>query len=241
MKKVLFVIGGMGSGGAERVMSLLVNQGAQAGIEVGLALITSDHYAYPIDERVAVYPLCRDMPGGRVQGVFARITRLRRCIKDFKPDVVVSFLTICNIYACIASLGRGIPVVVSERNDPIRDCPNRLKRIVRNLSYRFASGVIFQTADAKACFPAKIGKKSVVIANPVKDNLPEAELANREKTVVAAGRLTKQKNYPMMLKAFQLFHRTHPEYELHIYGGGELEESLKSLTRELDNADCVVF
>lgn len=241
MKRVLFVISGMGAGGAERVMSLLVNQGAQDGLEVALAVVSTEGQTYSIDERVSRYFLNKDMPKGRVKSVWTRFSRLRGCIKEYKPDVVVSFLTPCNIYTCLAGIGLGIPVVVSERNDPIRDCPGKVKRWIRNMCYRLASGVIFQTEDARNCFPKSIRAKSEVISNPVKDDLPSADLENREKTAVAAGRLTSQKNYPVMLKAFRLFHDTHPEYALHIYGGGELEERLKSMTRELAIEDCVEF
>lgn len=241
MRKVVFVINSMVANGAERVMSLLVNKAAQQGVEVTLVLVTSDKVDYPLSEKVNVHFLAKDLPKNRISASLARFFRLRRIICQQKPDVVVSFLTTCNIYTCLASVGLGVPVIVSERNDPVRDCPSKVRRFVRNVSYRLASGFIFQTKEAKEHFHAKIQSKSTVIPNPVKDGLPFAQLDNREKTVVAAGRLSKQKNYPMMLEAFALFAQTYPQYRLNIYGEGEIEAALKEYAKNLGISDKVTF
>lgn len=240
MKRILFVISSMQAGGAERVMSLLANYSAASGVETAIALMVSDRVAYDLDPQIKIYPPA-ERSRNRFLAMTDRFTWLRSCIKDFKPDAIVSFLTVINIYTRIASVGLGIPVIVSERNDPVRDCTERLKKIARDLCYRLASGVIFQTKDAQEYFSKAIQKKSVVIPNPVKDDLPFADLPNREKTVVAAGRLMPQKNYPMMLKAFRQFADNHPEYQLHIYGDGYQHQQLAQLAEDLEISDRVQF
>ncbi|MBO5868920.1 MAG: glycosyltransferase family 4 protein [Oscillospiraceae bacterium] len=241
MRKIVFVISSMVANGAERVMSLLVNKAAEQGIEATLVLISSDKMDYPLSDKVNVHFVAKDLPKGRIRTALTRFQRLRKVIRDENPDVVVSFLTTCNIYACLASVGLGIPVIVSERNDPVRDCPSKMRRFARNMSYRLAKGFIFQTEEAKEHFSTKIQSKAIVIPNPVKDNLPFADLENREKTVVAAGRLSKQKNYPMMLEAFAQFHAIYPDYKLQIFGAGEDEAMLREMTQTLGVAECVEF
>ena len=54
MKKLLFVISSMSANGAERVMSLLVNQAVKDGNEVFLALVSSPKVEYEIDKNVHI-------------------------------------------------------------------------------------------------------------------------------------------------------------------------------------------
>lgn len=241
MHKIMFVISSMGAGGAERVMSLLINRAIEQGNDVLLALISSDTVEYELEEKVDLRYISRTLPKGRVQASYGRFSRLRNIIRHEKPQRIISFTTTCNIYTCLAAVGLGIPVIISERNDPVRDCPNKLRRFVRNVVYRLADGFVFQTEDARDYFKGKIRRKGVVIPNPVKDNLPLADTENRGKSVVAAARLTKQKNYPMMLEAFAKFREVHLGYKLQIFGDGEDKEMLQEYAASLKIADCVEF
>ncbi len=241
MCKVSFIIASMVANGAERVMSLLVNDAVAKGVEVELMLLSNNTVDYKLDERVKVYFLGENLPNGRIRASYGRFSNLRKRIKEFKPDVVVSFLTVCNIYAYFATRGLGVPVILSERNDPVRGCTGKLQRLARNISYSLSNGIIFQTEEARSCFHKRIRKKATVIPNPVKEGLPVADIENREKIVVAAGRLTEQKNYPMMLKAFSVFNRKQPEYKLHIYGDGEMKDSLQEYAQKLGLEQQVEF
>jgi glycosyltransferase involved in cell wall biosynthesis len=232
VKKMMFIISSMAANGAERVMSLLVNNAVSQGNSVMLVLMSKNTVEYKINEQVQIVFCGAGNPANRIKN-------LRKQIIEFCPHVIVSFLTTCNIYSCIAAIGLKIPVVISERNDPIRDCASRTRRCIRNFAYKLASGYIFQTEDAAACFSKKIRNKSTVIPNPVKDNLPYADLENSKKEFVAAGRLTPQKNYPMMIKAFANFHISHPEYILRIFGNGELHEELQRMIDELGLSQCI--
>ena len=240
MKKILFVISSMSANGAERVMSLLVNQAVKDRNEVFLALVSSPKVEYEIDKKVHIeYVGAAD--SSSIYAVFKRISNLRKVIKTFKPDVIVSFLTTCNIYCCVAGLGLRAPIIISERNDPIRDCPSKIRRIVRNITYKFADGYIFQTDEAREYFSQNIKAKSVVIPNPVKKNLPLWNGKSNSHVIIAAGRLSKQKNYTMMLEAFSVFCKEEDSYSLHIYGEGPDRELLKIYAKKLGIDQKVVF
>ena len=207
-----------------------------------MILVSSNKVEYELRESVTIEYVGNYISGGRVSSAFGRLTAMRRIIKRYNPDIVLSFLTTCNIYTCLAtSFGLDVPIVISERNDPIMDCPNKIRRIVRNMSYRLADGYIFQTKDAQKCFGKRIRKNSTVIPNPVKSNLPFADRKNSTKTIVAAGRLTQQKNYPMLLYAFSSFLQDYSEYTLHIYGEGELKDKLIELSNSLNINNNVCF
>jgi glycosyltransferase involved in cell wall biosynthesis len=97
----------------------------------------------------------------------------------------------------------------------------------RTESYPKASRVLVMTQEAKNYFSEEIQKKCVVIPNPLRDDLPEPYTGERRKVVVNFCRLTRQKNLPLLIDAFALFHQTHPDYRLELYGQGELQEELE--------------
>ena len=240
MKKMMFVISSMTANGAERVMSLLVNKAAHDGNKVVLVLLSSNKIEYSIDPCIDII-FAGSNSVNTIKNVFNRIHKLREIMKKFKPEVVVSFLTTCNIYCCIASLGLKIPVIVSDRNDPTKDCVSKLRRIIRNCCYRIAAGCIFQTEEAKECFSAKIQSNSIVIPNPVKTDLPLWEADNENNVIIAAGRLTEQKNYKMMIDAFAIFSKNHEKFVLNIYGEGEDLEMLREYVTDKNLNNLIYF
>ena len=241
-KKLCFIIPTMHRGGAERVMSILVNAAINKGYEVYLILLSGSGVDYKLDDRINIIKLADHLCGMTgVKGALKRYSLLRKEILALKPDLVVSFTTMCNMYTSVALKNTNIPVAISERNDPIKDCPSRIKRCLRNISYQYADGFIFQTEDAKKHFHKRIQSKAVVIPNPVKQGLPYADTEKAETRIVAAARLTEQKNYPMLLKAFKLFLKDYPEYKLHIYGDGEKKAELVAMCGELKIQNQVIF
>lgn len=133
----------------------------------------------------------------------------------------------------------GIPhrLLISERNDPAHFSGKRL----RDWSYRKSEKLVLQTEDMKRCFSKDIQKKAVVIPNPVSDDMPEPYTGERKKRIVAVGRLQPQKNHKLLLEAFADFQKICHDYELHIFGVGELETMLIQRAEELHIADNVVF
>ena len=74
-----------------------------------------------------------------------------------------------------------------------------------------------------------------------KENLPEVYTGKRKHTVVAAGRLVEQKNHVNLFYAFRDFLHHYPDYVLHLYGQGELEQDLRELAEKLNIKESVIF
>jgi glycosyltransferase involved in cell wall biosynthesis len=55
---------------------------------------------------------------------------------------------------------------------------------------------------------------------------PGAPLKNREKKLIFVGRYEPVKNVGTLIKAFQHFHKSHPDWTLETYGVGSMEEEL---------------
>ena len=80
-----------------------------------------------------------------------------------------------------------------------------------------------------------------MIPNPLSNGLPERNRACPRRVVTASGRLTKQKNYPMLIRAFSIIHNQIPDVTFEIYGDGELRKDLEQLVDSEGLTNCVVF
>ena len=234
--KLIFVIQGMQSGGAERVMSVLCNTYVRQGHSVILTLTENvGQSAYELDSRIKLvnmtdHSTVRPVFLKRIRSVF----RLKRLFQKEKPDAVVSFITRTNICAIAAGVLSGTPVFISERNDPAVDPKSKSTRWLRNLLYPLSAGCIFQTEYAKNCFKDNVRNKGIVIFNPVTDGIydvtPKTE---RKKRIVSLCRLNSQKNIPMLIRAFEKADKRRSGYWLEIYGEGEEKTELLRLIKEL--------
>ena len=237
VKKICFFINKISlAGGAERVVCNLASDFARRGIETIIITQQSDNVGYKIDENVKVVATsvsCK-IPGVRL---IARSLKLRRLLNEIKPDVVISFMTMYNIILAISTLGLSIKICGSERIYP--KTVKGLKSFLSKILYPRFNGFVFQTNQARACFKGKFAEKATVIFNPLIDNIPRRKAAVNK--IVAVGRLTDQKNYPLLINAFNKFYELNRDYELHIYGKGEKMSDLKYLVGGLDCAEAVHF
>ena len=228
-KEICFIMPSLCGGGAERVASVLCNYFVDHGHKVSIFLVNQDVIDYSLDSRIYVDKSLINNTKG-INRILKRLFGIRRILR-MKPDATfISFLSMYSLYTLAASFGMKRDIIVSERLDPRKSIPN--KKILfqaRNYLYSKAKNVVFQTPDAKAFFPDQIQDKGVIIANPLKEDLPASYQGQRKKVVATFARLEPQKNYPLLICAFEEFLKYHSDYTLSIYGKGTMEESLKEL------------
>lgn len=236
MEKIVFVIPDMPGGGTERVVALLANEYCKRGIETAVLLFAGHETAYRLDERVEVVSI--GMPTqGSFRARIERIRKMRQYYKENKNCQIWSLSVTGMIFSVLAAWGQRHAFLVSERSDPGQYEHPRL----RNFFYRFADVVVCQTKEAREYFPQSIRKKSVVISNPLDMGGAAPYDGEREKRVVAVGRLVEVKNYELLIQAFARFIEAFPDYTLEFYGIGEREAKLKALAKELGIAPKVIF
>ena len=231
--RVAFVNGSISGGGAERVTANLCNALAAEGVEIHLLTESAKEGEYPLDPGIHRAELL-------TMHLLSDVWRVRSYLQQQAIDVVVGMGIYMNLVLCLANVCLRTRVIISERNDPRHDALSWKTRLLRTLVYGRADGYVFQTAEERDYYGASIRQRSTIIGNLLRDGLPwRAE--EHALALVAAGRLMPQKNYPLMLRAFQLVHARHPEYVLRIYGQGIEEPHLRALTEELGIAGQVIF
>lgn len=230
--KIMFVIGVLSNGGAERVISVLAKEFVKMGYKIDIITIYGDKNDYINDDKINIIPL-HNPTKNKILRVLGIIKQLRILIKKRHPDLLISFVAIINIYTIISKAFMKTKLIVSERNDPYQNPENKYMRMLRDVLYRFCDGFVFQTEDAMKYFPTRIQNRGIIIPNPIKSDLPYWNRGSSEKTIITACRLVKQKNLPMLINAFAKFKKDFPDYKLKIFGIGEMHEKLVNIISEL--------
>lgn len=234
MKKIVFVIGIMGNGGAERVIANLSNLFSVKKYQIDIITIFGSRQDYQLNKNIKVHPIiCKN--NIRLLRPIERIFLIRKLIKEINPNVVVSFLADVNVHTILAMKGLGIKLIVSERNDPRNDPQQSWIRKIRDVVYKKVDGIVFQTLDAKKYFDKILSHKtkSEIIENPLKENLPFYEGSNESREFITACRLNPQKNLYLMLDSLKKVNEEGVPCSLKIYGDGPLKKELNQYI--LDN------
>lgn len=241
---IAFVISSLGSGGAERVVTLLAGALAALGHRVDLLTLdpsTPDFHGVPTGvERVAIDGAAesRSLPAAVAHNLQA-VVRLARVLAKRRPDVVVAFGDTTNVKALLAGALARMPVVVSERVDPSTVDIGRAWTRMRAATYGRAAALVVQTESVRPWAARMIAADRVaVIGNPVA--LPPDTVARaRGREIVAVGRLVPQKGFDVLLAAFAgLADRS---WRLSILGDGSGRETLLAQRDALGLADRVTF
>ena len=234
-----FAIHSLSGGGAERVVSVLTSFFVKKNYKVYLINNLCVTNEYPLDVRVKRHFIGQNVSHFRPLASLQRIFRLRQFCRESKLDILVTFMGM-NEYGVIATLGLRTNNIISIRVAPEILYHTYIKRLCIRTLLSFASGAVFQTETAKRWFPIKLQQKSAVIGNPIWSNFYSVERKVKNGLLVASGRLSAQKNYPMLLKAIAIVLK-YQRVKLEIYGKGEEESKLKALVFELGITDNVTF
>ena len=159
--------------------------------------------------------------GGRaaIEWQYHREIRFLRDHMKNEPDLtVIAFLQPAIPIVLLAARGLPNRIVISERADPNRLMKKRYGRKFIEKYYVRADAAVFQTGDAYDVYPACVSKKGTVIPNPLKAGLPAPYRGERNRTVTTFCRISRQKNLPLLLKAFSLLHNDFPAYTLRVIG-----------------------
>jgi len=261
-RRFTLVISSLQAGGAERVLSRMANYWAARGHDVEIVSLDLPGSVpfYPLhrDVRIRELGLLRDSRHklDAVWSSLGRVRQVRRAITRHRPDAVISFVDQVNVVTLLATRGLGIPVIVSERVDPAQvTLPAPWPRL-RLWTYPWARQVVVQTRQAAAYFhDPRI--RTTVIGNPIapapatdRSGLPAASAGGDDDGedggdgvawITAIGRLTPQKGFDLLLRAFAEIAAAHPRWSLRIIGEGNERQALVEQARTLGLADRVQF
>jgi glycosyltransferase involved in cell wall biosynthesis len=178
-------------------------------------------------------PLSR-ASGSLLAGLISNVRRLRilrAAIRESNPDVVVSFVTCSNVLSIVASVGLHVPVIVSERSDPLHFETGLVWRLLRTFTYPNAGAVVCLTGDSEAICRGFAAGKTLIIPNPVafREQSIRTPTDGGSKQIFAMGRLDPVKGFDLLLEAFCMIAPRYPDWSLTILGEGSEREHLEVL------------
>lgn len=226
-------------GGAEKSIIQLANWIAdnRDDADVYLASVEGKELAFKLSEKVKFYGA--EQYKGKLETHFHMMLNTWNIIRKIKPDVIVGFWIHPLFYALPMKMISNLSIIYSARNDPATGY-GKLARIMRCFVVRICDGCVFQTHDAMKYFSESIQRKSKVIFNPTYikyDDYPRPD--SRRDVIVNVGRLSKQKNQALLIKAFAEVHKVYKAIKLEIYGEGELRDELQLLIDKLGLSEYV--
>ena len=234
-------------GGAERVLTTLANHLCK---KYNVIVITlKDHPSfYPLNpeiQHVNCGLSAENSSSGlnRIREYFSTLKTLKRIIRENKVDLVVSFMTVVNIFSILATKQTNTPCIISERNNPIVNPPTRFWEILRNLTYRFCSLLIVQTkANGKFYEAFTPPEKVHIVSNPLSKELASKRVLPRPynekiKNILSVGRLDKNKSQDLLIKAFSNI--DNHGWKVIIVGEGDEDTNYRNLAKELNVDDKI--
>ena len=236
--KILFITSTLYLGGVQKVTCILASALAERH-EVTLAYCFDSGRSNALSENCALRKI-PDYPGDadgltKLRGVREQVKALKALKRELNVDVSVSLGNTAN---AINALSKGSErVICCERSNPKRSW-GKLYLLTRYAYWR-ADHIVFQSEKIRGMFGRGVREKSSILKNPVM--IPQPADERREKKIVTMGRLSPQKNHALLIRSFARFHERFPDYRLHIFGEGSLEEETRRLIAALRLEEAVIL
>ena len=241
--RILFVFGGKQKGGAERVITNLANNMIKEHEVYFLGLREMDSF-YKINDKIRYYFLEDEIDYNKNFLIrnFNRTKKIKKNINEINPDIIISFSREQSYRILFTNLFNKRKIIVSVRNDPKQEYKSFCEKKLMKILYSRADGFVFQTEEARNFFPKAFRDKSIIIPNPInEDYIVPLYDGKRKKNIVTAGRLVEQKNHKLLIEAFSKVSDEFKDYNLIIYGKGDLKEDLVDQIKKLNLKNRVIL
>lgn len=246
--RIIFTIPTLGTGGAERVATILANHFCKDNDVEFFVLEQSNVERYPIDPNVGIHEVNIAVKrGNKVKAVLNYITSFHRQrsallkeIKRVKPDVVISFLPKADMLMYTVAKRNSFMWISSERNDPM--ARSSIERKILNFIYKKASILVCQTNKVAEYYQNQGVKRTCVIRNPlILKNPTGVDAKTSESYFITVGRLDRQKNYRMLINAFAKSTKEGCSDKLLILGDGPDRTELSKQIQILGMSEKIIL
>lgn len=166
-------------------------------------------------------------------GLFSKIGQLRRSLKSSKTDILLNYLTSCDVIGGIVGRCVGVKRVYGGiRNARLEWSKMVVERFIHN---HIATGTIYNCYSGAEYFGNKgfKGGNGIVIPNGFQDIAEPIIRADREiKHIVTTGRFVPQKDYKTMLYSISKLKDIRQDFVMDIIGYGTEEENIRKWIEE---------
>lgn len=221
-KTILHIIDTTGPGGAETIFTQLACDTNQKGFKT-IALVRGDGWVLRELKRLGINVVVKNCKGSlNVRFLWFLI----QLIKKEKVDVIQSHLLGSNVYASLAGLFTGVPVVSTFHGFVDISAKEKFSAL-KFLSIRFGSKKVIAVTDQINQMLSKVfwlnPKKIITIANGIDTDIFLAKesyepVSNNVLRIGCLGNVRRAKNYPLALQVLKALSDEGHNVELHIAG-----------------------
>jgi glycosyltransferase involved in cell wall biosynthesis len=244
--RLLLVVDSLEVGGAERQVVDLAAALRRKGYEVAVACSVAGGLSSALEETdVPVRPLLRRLAKRRLSPAYA--WRLRLLLKEERFDLVHAHIYASVVAAAIATLGTGLPLVITEHTEA--SWQTWRARWVSRWVYRRVGRIIAVSSPIRRRLIERDGvshdlitivPNAVIPASETRSDWLPAEMRKHPLIGVVA-RLQPEKGVADFLKAAAHVAPSFPEARFVIAGDGPLRQELAALAEDLDLGSRVHF
>lgn len=233
--RILYLITGLGLGGAEKVVVDLADQMVNRGHTVCIAYLKGNIVVKPKSENVQMISLGLESPKQLLKALY----NFRQLIRQFKPDVVHAHMVHANIFARLARLMCKLPKLICTAHNS-----NEGGKI-RMLAYRYTNWLSdFNTNVSQEATDSLIQKGAFDQGNlhtvyngiDLSKFYPDensSKTLNQKIEFLSVGRFNEQKDYPNLLHAIAQVIQRNQNVHFNIAGDGELRPMIEVLIEQL--------
>ena len=247
--KLVFIIGDISAyGGTERVTTEIAAALAKAGHEVNiLSLFGPAEPWFDVPDSVRVKSAGLEPAGGSLRRAGAISRCLRNEARESGADVMILVDTILFAFCALWVWHSPVTVICWEHFNLTTNHGKRMRDLARLAASRLSDRVVVLTErDAEAWRNKyRITDRVQAIWNPIPRFPEKVQVRIRSsdgpRVALAVGRLTHQKGFDLLLRAWAQLGKERDDWVLRIVGDGEEELALKALAAELEIEESVVL
>lgn len=243
MIKILYVITGLGVGGAEKVVCDLADQMSTLGHQVKIAYLTGGILVRPKNINIDLISL--DL--NNLYGLYSASKKYKKLIQDFQPDVVHAHMVHANIFARISRIRCTVPKLIctahnSNEGGKLRMMAYRLTNFLSD----FNSNVSQEATESLISKGAFNKNNLTTVYNGIDlSKFKSFKTAKKidEIMVLSVGRFNEQKDYPNLFKAIKILKDNSliEKVKFYIAGDGELRSYLEKTIEDYGIKNNVVL
>lgn len=229
-------------GGIERALTTLSSHFVERGHKVVYIACRAGKHFYELNPQVIFRePSFVHTASSRLKllNYYKTIRFIRKQLKEFKPDTILSFGDIINPLALLANRGLDYPIYISDRISP-KQYLGRFKNFMKQITYRKATGIIAQSSFAAEYKRQVFGNNINLRVIPNSLRKIDSYDVEKKNWVIGVGRLSHEKGYDRLIEAFAKI-EGHDEWNLVLVGDGPVRDQLEQQAKTLGIENRVEF
>lgn len=232
--KIVIAIPSAQCGGSEASMIKLASDLKDFGHDVTMVFASASNkeHFFSVRSDINVYHSDLVNPKG-IPGIrlIKSFFRLRKLYKTLAPELIIACPDKMYIATLVSCVNLKYPIIISRRTTKGMEPMSWIWKILERLYLGNCSAIVGVCNQSITKEERQLGWRASVIPGPIDISKSDSQLdlLQRQKRIVALGRLSPEKGFDNLIKSFSLISDQIPDWSLHIYGEGTEREKLENL------------